>query len=590
MISLQKFNDTYYIFFFLCIYNLAFSQTDQWRVIWDRNPDIDSVAYYTVYRKVNAIPGVNDSIGYQNQTAGASIDSVVFVDKAITKGRRYVYSVVAVDSQGQRSGFSATADAAIPEIVFNTLTLLSGSTNTVDLKSSQYVNDPDHNYSQLKWAVSGGNQISISINATTNVAAIITPEDTTVTEQFEFTVTDPDGFFDQRQVTITLTSPPVNHPPQFTSFPDTSASAGEEYQYNAIASDPDGDVLRFFLQQGPAFLNVQKLTNTSALLTGTPAISDTGLHDIVLAVTDEIATVTQSFLLKVIGIAPPLNNPPAFTSTPDTSASAGEEYQYTAIASDPDGDVLRFFLQQGPAFLNVQKLTNTSASLTGTPAISDTGIHDIVLAVTDEIATVRQSFVLKVIGIAPPLNNPPAFTSTPDTSATVMGEYKYTVQAVDADGDVLRFLLQTGPQFLELQKLTNTSALLSGTPDTSDVGTHPIVLAVTDEFVTITQSFILTVKSNVVPPLAAGGIKPYPMPFQATQHSEIRFTNLPDGGSVSILNLLGEPVFQAGNVTSDFAWKVVNDEGKNINAGLYIYYINNKGGEKVGSGKLVVVK
>ncbi len=384
-----------FIFFSLVFHTMIYGQTTQWRVIWDRNPDIDSVAYYVVYRKVNAAPTGSDSIGFQNQTAGASIDSVVYQDKNLTKGRRYVYSVVAVDSMGKRSGFSNTDDAAIPEITFSTLRLPADATSTVDLKSAQYVNDPDNSFDQMKWTVNGGNQITISINSSTNIATITTPADTTVIEQIEFVVSDPDGFIDKRQITISL------------------------------------------------------------------------------------AGVSQ-------------NSPPVFTSLPDTAALSGSTYKYTATATDPDGDVLRFFLQSGPLFL-------------------------------------------------------------------------------------------------EVQKLTDTSALLTGTPDSSDVGTYNIILAVTDEIAIDTQSFMLIVKSTEAPKLS-DEIKPYPMPFKASEYSEMRFTNLPEGGTIFIFNLIGDLVFKSENISPDFAWGVLNDAGKRVNAGLYIYYVNDHSGSRVGSGKLVVVR
>jgi len=386
---------SFFIFFSLLLQNMLHGQTTQWRVIWDRNPDIDSVAYYVIHRKVNATPTGSDSIGSQNQTASAAIDSVVYQDKSLTKGRRYVYSVVAVDVMGRRSDFSSTADAAIPEITFSTLRFPAGSTSTLDLKSPQYVNDPDNNYDQLDWIVTGGNQINISVNPATNIATVTTPPDTTVAEQFEFTVSDPDGFFDKRQIMVSLASSSQNNPPEFTSLPDTAAFTGRTYKYTARATDPDGDILRFFLQSGPAFLEVQKLSDTSALLAGIPDSSDVGPHDIVLAVTDEISVVLQSYKLIV--------------------KSSGA------------------------------------------------------ISLTDEI-------------------------------------------------------------------------------------------------------------------------KPYPMPFRASEHSEIRFTNLPDGGTILIFNLIGELIFVAKNISPDFGWRIVNDVGKKINAGLYIYNVNDQSGDRVGSGKLVVVR
>jgi hypothetical protein len=85
----------------------------------------------------------------------------------------------------------------------------------MSLNHESFIDDPDHDPSELVWSLSGSNQINGSINPSNNILTIDTPADTTITETFQFTVTDPDRFFDSKSMTITLTAttPPPPPPP-----------------------------------------------------------------------------------------------------------------------------------------------------------------------------------------------------------------------------------------------------------------------------------------------------------------------------------------------------------------------------------------
>ena len=91
------------------------------------------------------------------------------------------------------------------------------------------------------------------------------------------------------------------------------------------------------------------------------------------------------------------NLPPAFTSSPVITATAGAVYQYGATASDPNSDALTFGLLAGPAGLFVQP---ASGLVRWATQISDIGSVPVTLMVSDGrggIAT--QSFTITV---APP--------------------------------------------------------------------------------------------------------------------------------------------------------------------------------------------
>lgn len=86
-------------------------------------------------------------------------------------------------------------------------------------------------------------------------------------------------------------------------------------------------------------------------------------------------------------------------------------------------------------------------------------------------------------------NNSPSFTSTPPTSAVEGQLYSYQATASDADGDILTWTLATSPSGMTM----NGSGLVQWTPTGAQVGTHNVVIEVSDGTVSVTQSYTVTV-------------------------------------------------------------------------------------------------
>ena len=76
------------------------------------------------------------------------------------------------------------------------------------------------------------------------------------------------------------------------------------------------------------------------------------------------------------------------------------------------------------------------------------------------------------------LNDAPQITSVPDQEAVVDRPYSYTVQAVDADGDPLTFMLRGGPSDATMDPSTG---LLTWTPTSADLGSHSFIIDVKDD-------------------------------------------------------------------------------------------------------------
>jgi len=480
-----------YFFFFLFSFfliNIVGAQTTHWRLIWDKNAEEDTVTYYVVYRNENSAPSIGDSIAKAQHPSNPAQDSVVYLDNQITRGIHYYYSVVAVDYKARRSNFSESAHAAIPQIRFSSLNLQADASVPIDLKNDQYVRDPDNSYSELSWNVTGGNQISAQIDNDTKIVTFTTPGDTNIQEDFEFTVTDPDGFFDMRSITVSLSAAPApNQNPTINSIPIQMATEDQFYQYTVQATDPDGDPLTFTLSENPNFLNISRIDNNSARISGTPGNADIGQHNV------------------------------------------------SVIASDGNGGN------------DSQSYTLIVQSQASTDMVSSVNI------------TIFGSSIVKI-----------NWTTIEDTRDKIIygttTSYDYETLTDDNYASIheriLRDLLPNTTYHFQIVSET-AGGITSYTPD------------------------------NTFTTEEASNINVFPIPYVAgelTENDGITFVNLPASSSISIYTLMGDLVFKVDDVTHVYTWSVKNNANNMVNAGLYIYYIKNQKGNRVDSGKLVIVR
>ena len=89
-----------------------------------------------------------------------------------------------------------------------------------------------------------------------------------------------------------------NTAPSFTSVPVLETVAGSSYQYDAEATDTNGNVLRFELSEPPAGMAIDALTG---VVTWTSTLEQIGLHEVTILVTDgRGGQVTQDYVLRVL--------------------------------------------------------------------------------------------------------------------------------------------------------------------------------------------------------------------------------------------------------------------------------------------------
>jgi len=277
---------------------------------------------------------------------------------------------------------------------------------------------------------------------------------------------------------------PGNYFPLISSTPVTTATQNEPYSYTLTAEDYEGGNLVLSAPTIPDWLTFDP---GSGLLSGTPGQADVGDNNIVLQASDGEIDITQDFIITVGDV----NDPPVFTSTPDTTAVEGEAYTYIVVAEDPEDDDITYTAEILPDWLSFDDNTQI---LVGIPERQHAGDNNVKIVASDGLLEDTQEFVIKVQSD----NSLPVFTSIPVTEIDNYGDYEYQVSAFDADvGDVLSFRADLIPSWLSFDTETN---VLSGVPTKQDVGDHSVILVVTDGFDEVPQPFTVTVRNvNTAP-------------------------------------------------------------------------------------------
>ncbi|MEM7550921.1 MAG: putative Ig domain-containing protein [Bacteroidota bacterium] len=363
-----------------------------------------------------------------------------------------------------------------------------------------------------------------------------TPDNDDVgTNPVELRVTDNSDAFSLQNFEIVVEN--ANQPPRFDSDPVLQVNEDVNYEYLIQASDEDlNDQLTISALSIPDWLELTDNNDGTAILQGLPSNSDVGVFNIVLNVEDlEGLNENQNFSLEVLN----QNDAPSFSSSPVLVALQGEDYEYSVVTTDPDlADSRSIIANELPLWLSFEEFSNGTARIFGTPSNLDLGPNNVELQVIDLAGeSVLQSFTITVDNA----NDPPSFSSTPLTNATEDNLYSYTITTNDPDlGDTRIITALSIPDWLSLNDNEDGTALLSGIPENSDVGSFGIVLNVRDAIgLDANQNFTVTV-ANVnddpvfesAPPLSG---------VQGVSYFYSISTDDPDVGDEVTLELINGP-------------------------------------------------
>lgn len=190
----------------------------------------------------------------------------------------------------------------------------------------------------------------------------------------------------QRETTIRIFD--VNRDPIIQSIPDRTIQVGQRLTVTPVATDADGDTVRFTFS---APLNSQG--------SWTPTESDEGVHTVTVRAFDSFGGTAQTtFTITVVSVTG--NRPPVLTVS-DKRIEEEKTLEFSLIATDPDRDTLTFFAQGLPsgATLNI-----ATGKFSWTPTHAQIGDHFVTFGVTDGVLDDTQLVKIEVTqkGVVPP--------------------------------------------------------------------------------------------------------------------------------------------------------------------------------------------
>lgn len=200
-----------------------------------------------------------------------------------------------------------------------------------------------------------------------------------------------------------------NFAPTISGTPVTTVVAASTYSFQPTAYDADGNALTFSIANKPAWAT---FSGTTGLLRGTPSGSDAGTYSsISIKVSDGKRVATLPSFSITVTTPVTANNPPVITGSPVVSAQAGQPYSFRASATDPDGNPVKFSIQNKPGWATFDTSTGT---LYGTPADANVGNYtNILISVSDGTAT--SSLPAFTITVALPVTRSATLNWTPPT-------------------------------------------------------------------------------------------------------------------------------------------------------------------------------
>ncbi len=213
-----------------------------------------------------------------------------------------------------------------------------------------------------------------------------------------------DGRLDSLPVTVVISVTAANRKPIAVAeaIPTKTTVGSPVVLKGTGSSDPDGDPLTWFwsiaLRPGGSSAGI-----ASPVAPETSFVPDVpGIYTIQLVVRDgKVDSVPALVVVEAVAA----NHPPVITSTPVSSATAGQPYSYLVKATDPDvGDVLTWSLVTAPSGMSIDP---ASGLIGWTPSEGQVGSQAVSVRVTDRGGLpATQDFAILV---APP-NHPPVIT------------------------------------------------------------------------------------------------------------------------------------------------------------------------------------
>ena len=212
------------------------------------------------------------------------------------------------------------------------------------------------------------------------------------------------------------------------------------------------------------------ILESSGRVTWTPESQQTGFHDILFELTDDMSTMLDSFTIFV-------NTPPIIISKYEEHVPVGKPWNYKVEVNDPNNNQdISFLLSES----SIPNLTiSRRGQITWTPTEAELGKQTFTISVTDGLRDDLQKVTVYV-------NGAPILGSVADTLATVARPYITSLPVTDLNKDQkLNYAFLTAPKGMKI----SPAGQITWTPTKAQKGWNEIFVKVSDKYSSDTYKF-----------------------------------------------------------------------------------------------------
>ena len=242
-------------------------------------------------------------------------------------------------------------------------------------------------------------------------------------DSFTYNVSDGSSVSAMRATVTINVTPLPNRAPSCGGITPTMGQVGMVLNFTAAVSDPDGDALSYAWDFGDG--GVSSETNPSH------RYSTAGSYTVNLTVDDGRGGNASCSTVITVSEAPPENLPPTCSDIAPSSGLAGMLLNFTATASDPNGDPLTYLWDFGDG--------SNSTQASPIHSYVSAGSYSVSLTVDDGNSGTASCSALITISEPPPANQAPVCSAITPTAGQVGSPVNFSATASDPDGDPLTY-------------------------------------------------------------------------------------------------------------------------------------------------------
>jgi hypothetical protein len=389
-----------FILYFVFVFSPLHAQTTEWRLIWDANSEED-MSHYEVYRSDDQ--SEPDSL-IATVSHNINADSIIYPDDTIKPGVLYKYSVIAVDSNGNKSDHSEPDSAGIPLISGIPGETISMSDQFSIIHLDSLLHDPDHTSNDSTWTAEFNDSVlDVVINSEHEAIISVTNPQWTGTEKVIFKATDPEGFYDTDTVNFTVKN-------QAFTFTNVSQGKVMPILNDTIVFNEDNtysvhdSILWYdhidYGENDKSQLEYRVKGNKNITTTDMgestlfePDQDYNGADTLQLIVSDGLSSDSALFVVNVISVN---DAPSAFDLLKPEDSFVVDDIESVYFewesSDDPDGDMLQYMMhvsrQDGVRDTSVSCSENTNYSFNGITFLESGRDYLWWIEVTDGLVTV----------------------------------------------------------------------------------------------------------------------------------------------------------------------------------------------------------